>query len=134
MISNMFISLCNRAWCQWDFKSLTSFPHGSPACDVALRILQEAVHRRGETDRLDGVGHGGWDCQFQQSHVMVHVGAIEGWVDDDPLDGDDQGSNPRAQHRPQAHSPVSGARVTGGYKCYNKLSTILDVKEELFLM
>lgn len=47
---------------------------------------------------------------------MVHVGAIEGRVDDDPLDGDDQGSQARAQHRSKAHSPVSGARVTGGYK------------------
>lgn len=48
---------------------------------------------------------------------MVHVGAVEGRVDDDPLDGDDQGADTGAQHRPQAHSPVSRARVTvGGYK------------------
>lgn len=25
--------------------ALTSFPHGSPACDVALYCLQEEVHR-----------------------------------------------------------------------------------------
>lgn len=92
--------------------SVTSFPHGSPSCDVALCILQEVVHWWGETDGLDGVGDGGWDCQLQQSYVKVHVGAIEGWVDDDPLDGDDQGSYPRTQHRSQAHSPVSGIRIT----------------------
>lgn len=74
------------------------------------------MHRRGKTDRLDGVGHGCWDCQFQQSHVVIHVGAIKGRVDDDPLDGDDQGSHTRAQHRSEAHSPVGGARVTGGYE------------------
>ncbi|KAA8589611.1 hypothetical protein FQN60_012976, partial [Etheostoma spectabile] len=32
------------------------------------------------------------------------------WVDDDPLEWDDQGSHPRAQHRSQAHSPVSRAK------------------------
>lgn len=90
---------------------LTSFPHGSPACDVALCILQELVHRWGETDRLDGVGHGGWGCQLQQSYVMVHAGPIETWVNDDPLNGDDNGSHPRAQHRSQAHSPVRGAWI-----------------------
>lgn len=92
--------------------TLTSFPHGPPACDVALCRLQEEVHRRWQADGLDGVGHGCWDCQLHQSHVVVHAGAVKGWVDDDPLDGDDQGPQPRPQHRPQAHSPVGWTRVT----------------------
>lgn len=110
LIMQIYTVFC--AWCQWD---LTSFPHGPPACDVALCSLQETVHWWGETHWLDGVGHGCWDCQLQKSHVVVHVSAIESWVDDDSLDGDDQGSHTRAQHRSQAHSPVSGARVTGGW-------------------
>lgn len=76
-------------------KPLTSFPRGPPACDVAFCCLQESVHWWGETDRLDGVGHGCWDSELQQSHVMIHAGAIKGWVDDHPLDRDDQGPHPR---------------------------------------
>lgn len=72
------------------------------------------MHSRGQTDGLDGVGHGSGSCQFQQSHVVVHVGGIECWVNDDILDGDDQGSDPRAQHGPQAHGPVGWARITVG--------------------
>lgn len=92
--------------------SLTAFPHRPPACDVALCRLQEKVHRWRQADRLDGVGHGCWDCQLHQSHVVIHAAAVKGWVDDDPLDGDDQGTYPGPQHRPQAHSPVSGTGVT----------------------
>lgn len=50
------------------------------------------MHRGGQTDRLDGVGDRGWDGQLQQGYVKIHTGAIEGWVNDYPLDGDDQGS------------------------------------------
>ena len=77
---------------QYDFQSLlTSFPHGPPPSDVALCVLQEVVDGRGETDGLDGVGPGGWHQKLQQSHVVVHVGAVEGRVNNDPLDWDDQG-------------------------------------------
>lgn len=44
---------------------------------------------------------------------MVHVGAVEAWVDDDPLDGDNQSPNARAQHRAQAHGPLSRAGIAG---------------------
>lgn len=113
--------------------SLTSFPHRSPASDVALCILQEVVHWWGETNRLDGVGHGCWDWQLQQSHIMVHAGAIESRVNDDPLDWDDQCSYPWAQNRSQTHSPVSGVGVTVGVD-YNWVRIILDLVEELFLI
>ena len=52
---------------------------------------------------------------------MIHVGAIESWVNDDPLDGDDQGSHPRAQHRSQTHSPVTGTRVTVDINIINRV-------------
>lgn len=91
----------------------TSLPGGSPAHDVALCRLQEAVHRRGEAQRLDGVGHGCLHRQLQEGHVLVHVGAVEAWVDDDPLDGDNHSPNARAQHRPQAHGPVGRAGIAG---------------------
>lgn len=92
--------------------TLTSFPHRPPACDVALCRLREKVHGWWQADGLDGVGHGCWDCQLHQSHVVIHAAAVEGWVDDDPLDGDDQGSQPGPQHRPQAHSPVGRSGIT----------------------
>lgn len=94
----------------------TSLPGGSPACDVTLCRLLEAVHRRGETHRLDGVAQGSGDCQLQEGHVLVHVGAVEAWVDDDPLDGDDQSPDARAQHGSQANRPVSGAGIAGARK------------------
>lgn len=74
------------------------------------------MHRRGETHGLDGVGHGCGDCQLQEGHVLVHVGAVEVWVDDDPLDGDDHSPNARAQHRSKANRPVSGAGIAGARK------------------
>lgn len=43
---------------------------------------------------------------------MLHAAAVKGRVDDDLLDGDDQGSHPGPQHRPQAHSPVGRTGVT----------------------
>lgn len=96
--------------------SPTSLPGGSPARDVTLRRLQEAVHRRGEAGGLDGVGHGCRGGQLQEGHVLVHVGAVELWVEDDPLDGDDHSPTARAQHRSQAHRPVIGAGVPGTRK------------------
>lgn len=96
--------------------SPTSLPGGSPACDVTLSRLQEAVHRRGEAHGLDGVGHGCRDGQLQEGHVLVQVGAVELWVDDDALDGDDQSPTARAQHRSQAHRPVVGAGIPGSRK------------------
>lgn len=71
------------------------------------------MHRRGEAHRLDGVGHGCRDRQLQEGHVVVHVGAVEAWVDDDPLDGDNHSPNARAQHRAQAHGPLSRAGIAG---------------------
>lgn len=92
--------------------TLTSLPHGAPASNVALSVLQKAVYRRGEANQLDCVGPGCWDSHLQQGHIIIHVGTVEARVQYDPLDGDNQSSHPGPQHWTQTHWPGDRVGVT----------------------